>query len=589
MTTATSSSASKKPGRRRLAAVLFADMVGYSRHMERDEAQTSLHAARSVELFKSLVGDYGGHVANVTGDGILAVFASAEEALRFAVQVQSEFRDQAIWSDGKPMQFRIGINVGEIVENAGIVQGHAVNVAARLEQMAEPGGILISGAVRDAARERSGLVLRPLGRPALKNIQGSIEVFAVSRSEAETSAPEASFALLPPEAWRQPSIAVLALQNLSEDPANDHLCEGIVEDMIANLTRFRNLMVIARHSAFLFSLKSSPIEEIGRRLGVRYLLTGSLRRSGKRIKISVQLIDVQTEISLWSDSFNIDMEELFDMQDEITGSVASRLAVQIDFAQRREESHPRDMRAYGLVLRGQHLIAHCTKEGNAHGRRLFEEALEIAPDYGRVYSSLSRTHNLDWRYAWSPSPEASLDAAVDLARSAVERDPLDARGFSELGFAHLYKKRHEEALADYGRALTLNPNDADIMAEYADALVYAGQPEKSIVLMQQAMRLNPCYPDWYLWYLADAYSTLGRHLDVVGTVLRMRNPDQGRRMLAASYAHLGRLEEAREQARHVLSLHPDFTIGRWRHRPPYRDEAVLERFIDGMRKAGLPD
>jgi adenylate cyclase len=588
---ATSRTSKRKRGRQpRLAAVLFADMVGYSRHMEQDEAQASQQAAKSIELFKSLVGDYAGEVANVSGDGILAIFDSAEEALRFSVQVQSEFRDQAVWSDGKPVQFRVGINVGEIIENSGIVQGHCVNVAARLQQIAEPGGILISGAVRDAARERSGILLRSLGHPTLKNIEGPIEVLAVRSSDVEPVSPIATVnEVHPSEPWRQPSIAVLPLQNLSGDPTNDHLCEGVVEDVIANLTRFRSLMVIARHSAFLFNLKSSPAQEIGRRLGVRYLLAGSLRRAGKRLRISVELIDVETEGALWSDNFHIDVEQLFDLQDEIAGSVASRLAVQIDLAQRREDHRPLDMRAYGLVLRGQHLVAQYRKESNAHGRRLFEQASEIAPEYGRIYSSLSRTHNLDWRYSWSTSPDKSLDAAVDLARSAIEHDQLDARGFSELGFANLYKKRHAESLADYVRALTLNPNDADIVAEYADALVYTGEAEKSLVLMDKAMRLNPYYPDWYLWYLADAYITMGRHADVIATVQRMRNPDEGRRMLAASYAHLGKMDEAREQARQVLNLYPDFTISRWRHRPPYRDRAALEHFIEGLRKAGLPD
>jgi adenylate cyclase len=588
---ATSRTSKRKRGRQpRLAAVLFADMVGYSRHMEQDEVQASQQAAMSIELFKSLVGDYAGEVANVSGDGILAIFDSAEEALRFSVQVQSEFRDQAVWSDGKPVQFRVGINVGEIIENSGIVQGHCVNVAARLQQIAEPGGILISGAVRDAARERSGIILRSLGHPTLKNIEGSIEVLAVRSTNVEPASPITTVnEVHSSEPWRQPSIAVLALQNLSGDPTNDHLCEGVVEDVIANLTRFRSLMVIARHSAFLFNLKSSPAQEIGRRLGVRYLLAGSLRRSGKRVRISVELIDVETEGALWSDNFHIDVEELFDLQDEIAGSVASRLAVQIDLAQCREDHRLLDMRAYGLVLRGQHLVAQYRKESNAHGRRLFEQASEIAPEYGRIYSSLSRTHNLDWRYSWSPSPDKSLDAAVDLARSAIEHDQLDARGFSELGFANLYKKRHAESLADYVRALTLNPNDADIVAEYADALVYTGEAEKSLVLMEKAMRLNPYYPDWYLWYLADAYITMGRHTDVIATVQRMRNPDEGRRMLAASYAHLGKMDEAREQARQVLNQYPDFTISRWRHRPPYRDQAALEQFIEGLRKAGLPN
>jgi TolB-like protein len=435
------------------------------------------------------------------------------------------------------------------------------------------------------------MALRSLGRPTLKNIEDPIEVYSVGLSPTQLLTTDAETRATPPSSpTRQPSIAVLALDNLSGDPANDLLCEGIVEDVIANLTRFRNLMVVARHSAFLFSLKSKGVREIGQRLGVRYLLTGSLRRSGKRIRITVDLIDAETEGALWSDRFNIDVEELFELQDEITGAVASRLAVQIDFAENQRESYrPRDMLAYGLVLRGQQLVGLYTREGNAHARRLFNEASEIAPDYGRVFSSLSRTHNLDWRYSWSQSPEESLASAGDLAQRAINIDRLDARGFGESGFASLYMKQHEKALSEYSRALDLNPNDADIIAEYADALVYTGEPDKSIDLLQRAMRLNPYFPDWYLWYLADAYITLEQYSDVVATVRRMRNPDEGRRMLAASYAFLGMADEARTEAEAVLRLHPNFTIGRWRLRPPYRDPAVLERFVEGLRMAGLPD
>jgi len=570
---------------------MFADMVGYSREIERDEGLNSTQVERSINLFRSLVGDYGGRVANLSGDGILALFDSAGEALRFAMQVQSDFRDQAVWGDGRPIQFRIGINLGEVIEETENIHGHCVNVAARLQQIAEPGDIVVSAAVRDAVRERSGMSLTSLGRPALKNLEDPIEVFSVRVSQSRPATAVAETRVLPPStATRQPSVAVLALDNLSGDPSNDLLCEGFVEDVIASLTRFRNLMVVAKHSAFLFSLKSRTVREIGQRLGVRYLLTGSLRRAAKRIRITVDLIDAETESALWSDRFNIEMEELFDLQDEISGAVASRLAVQIDFAENRREAHrPRDLLAYGLVLRGQQLVGLYTREGNAHGRRLFHEASEIAPDYGRVFSSLSRTHNLDWRYSWSPSPEQSLVSAVDLAQRSIALDRLDARGFSESGFANLYMKRHEMSLAEYERALELNPNDADIIAEYADALVYTGEPARSVELLQRAMRLNPYYPDWYLWYLADAYITLERYADVVATVRQMRNPDEGRRMLAASYAHLGMTTEARAEAEAVLRSHPAFTIGRWRHRPPYRDPAVLERFVEGLRMAGLPD
>jgi tetratricopeptide (TPR) repeat protein len=224
-----------------------------------------------------------------------------------------------------------------------------------------------------------------------------------------------------------------------------------------------------------------------------------------------------------------------------------------------------------------------------HARYLFEQAASLDPDYGRSYAALSRTFNYEWRYAWSTEPERSLDRALDLALTAADRDPLDARGYAELGFAHLYRKEHEAALAAYERALELNPNDADIVAEYADTLVYAGQAERSVGLIERAMRLNPFYPDWYLWYLADAYSTLRRHEDVIATLHKMRNPAEGRRMLAASYAHLGRLDEAGAQAQEILRLHPGFTISAWAKRPPYKNRDALSHFVDGLRRAGLPD
>jgi TolB-like protein len=570
---------------------MFADMVGYAQRLEQDEERNSAEATRSVDLFRSLIDDYGGEVVHVAGDGVLAHFASAEQALRCAMQVQAEFRDQAAWVDGEPIQVRIGLSLGEITESQGVVQGHCVVVAARLQEVAEPGGVIVTGAIREAVRDRSGMSIRPLGCPILKNLSEPIEVFAVSQAGGAALPPIGVPRVASPlEPSRKPSVAALALANLPGDPANEYLCEGIIEDVIGNLSRFRNLMVIARHSAFLFSLKSSSAREIGRRLGVRYLLCGSLRRAGKRMRIGVELIDTASEGVLWSDRFSIEIEELFDLQDEITGAVASRLAVQIDLAERRHESqHPRDMRAYGLVLRGHHLVQQYAKDANAHARRLFNEAMGIAPEYGRAHSAMSRTHNLDWRYSWSTEPDSSLNAAVELARRAVNLDQMDARGFAELGFAYLYKQRHDESIAEYLRATTLNPNDADIIAEYADSLVYAGQPQKSIELLERAMRLNPFYPDWYLWYLADAYCTMGRPTNVIATVQRMQNPDEGRRMLAASFAELGMMDEARTEAKKVMRLHPEFSISRWRQRPPYRDKAILEHYLEGLRKAGLPE
>jgi adenylate cyclase len=575
----------------KLAAIMFADMVNYSKHIEQDEATNANNAARSIDLFKALIGDYAGQVVNIAGDGILALFDSADQALRFAIQIQTEFRDQSVWGDGDPIQFRIGLNLGQVRANATNFHGHSVNVAARVQALAEPDSIFVTAAIRDSVSDLPGVTLRSLGQPRLKNISEQIEIFVVEKSLATSTGVAAPRRPSPkPEAVQHPTIAVLALTNLSGDPRNDHLCEGIAEDIIANLSRFRNLMVIARHSAFLFNLGANPAQEVQRRLGVRYILGGSLRRADKRLRIAVELIDAASEAVLWSDRFSLDLEELFDLQDEIAGAVAARLSIQIDFAERRQESpHPRDMRAYGLLLRGQHLLLKVTNEGNWHARRLFNEAIEFSPEYSRAHSALSRTHNYDWRYSWSETPEESLGTAISLARRAKELDWLDARGFAELGYARLYSKQLEESLVEYAHAMALNPNDSDVIADYADALVYAEQPARALELLEKAMRLNPYYPDWYLWNLADAYDALGRYEDVLATVKRMQDPSDGRRLQAIAYAHLGLMKEAQATAREVMRLQPEFTISQWIQRPPFRQGPVLERYIDGLRKAGLPE
>jgi TolB-like protein/class 3 adenylate cyclase len=573
------------------AAVLIADVVEFSRHMEEDEGGSVDQVSRSIKLFRGLIGDYGGQIAQIAGDGILALFESADRAVQFAVQIQTEFRDQSVWADGEPIQFRIGLNVGEVTFHETVAYGHCINVAARLQSMADPGGILVTGAFRSTIRAAAGLSLRSVGQPRLKNISELIDIYAVEQTGATPARAAVRRSEAPlREPVRAPSIAVLAVSNLSGDPRNDHLCDGFSEDIIASLSRFRNLMVIARHSAFLFNLNSSPTEVVQRQLGVRYILGGSLRRADQRLRFAFELIDAASDSVLWSDRFSVALEELFDLQDEIAGAVASRLSIQIDFAERRQQSpYPRDMRAYGLVVRGQHLILKFTKAGNWHARRLFEEAIEYAPEYSRAHSALSRTHNLDWRYAWSLKPQKSLEWAMAFARRSKEFDPLDARGFAELGYAKLYRRQHDEAIAEYEQALALNPNDSDIIAEYADALNYVEQPQRSVELMHKAMRLNPHYPDWYLWYLADAYDTLGQSEDVIATIQRMHDPSEGQRMLAANFAHLGMMPEAEAAAREVLRLHPGFKVSIWRERPPYRDKSILDRYVEGLRKAGLPD
>jgi adenylate cyclase len=318
-------------------------------------------------------------------------------------------------------------------------------------------------------------------------------------------------------------------------------------------------------------------------------MTGGLQLSGRKLRLRVQLADAETDRVIWSDRYDGSLDDLFAFQDDVTATIAARLAVQISAAEQRRllAENPPELRAYGLILRGQDLSLRYRKEANLHARRLFEHAAEIDPDYGRCYAGMSRTFNLAWRYHWTPNPQLALDKAVDLANAAIGYDSLDARGYGELGFACLYRKQHDSSLAAYERALQLNPNDADILAEMGDSLTYCGDPNRAVQLLTRAMRLNPYYPDWYLWYLGEAYFHIGDYEATIETLKRMRDQSEAHRLLASSYAQLNQMTEARHHAREVLRAHPNFSIAHWRTVPPDKDPTQLERFIDGLRKAGL--
>ena len=578
--------------RRQFSAILFADVHGYSRLMAKNEDRTYERLTQSLRLIRSLMADYGGQFIRTAGDGVLALFETAAQALEFAIAIQREFRNDAVWNaDDEPIVFRIGINLGEVLIGEADIQGHSVNVAARIQALARPGGICVTQAVQRALQDTCRLPVRPLGPQHLRNISEPVEVFAI---EVNGPPPQDSTLLppLPSEIVGPPSeasVAVLPLSNMSGDPRDDHLCDGITGDVITNLTRFRDLLVIARHSAYVFRDKGVPLDQIGRQLGVRYLLTGGLQRAGTRLRLRVQLTEADQATVIWADRYDGDLSDVFAFQDDVTSMIAARLAVQISAAERRRvlATHKPEVHSYGLVLRGQALSLQFKKEPNFYARRLFEQACEIDPDYGRSYAGISRTFNREWRYSWVGTPEASLDQAVNLALTAIDRDSFDARGYSSLGFAYLYKKQLEASLAAYRRALELNPNDADIIVEYADALVYDGEPRKSLDLIERAMRLNPYYPDWYLWNLGDAYFHLGDYEQTIASVSKMRNPAESHRLLASSYAHLGIMDKARYHAEQLRIAHPNFSITHWRNVPPSKNPADLERFVEGLRKAGL--
>jgi tetratricopeptide (TPR) repeat protein len=301
-------------------------------------------------------------------------------------------------------------------------------------------------------------------------------------------------------------------------------------------------------------------------------------------------VEVESENTIWSERYNGSLADIFAFQDAMTSSTASRLAVHIDMAERRRlaaQAYP-NLHAYGLILRGQDLSFRFKPESNSHARRLFEQARDLDPRYGRSYAAMSRTFNVEWRYNWAADPEAALSEALSLAKVAVQHDDLDARGYAELGIAYLYKKQHDESLAAYERALELNPNDADLLAEMGDCLVYVRQAERSVELLKRAIRLNPYHPDSYLWYLGDAYFHLGDYEKTIQALLKMRDQSEGHRLMASSYALLGHMDEARRHAKALMEAHPNFTIEQWRRVPPNKYPEDLEVFVEGLRRAGLP-
>ena len=582
---------SAEPDRQR-AAILFADIHGYSRLMNKDELGTYERVTRSIALIETLIDDYGGRVVQTAGDGVLALFEDACEALKFAVEMQREFRNDGVWNaDGDAIAFRIGINEGEVLIGEHGIHGHDVNIAARIQMIAKPGGICISAAVHDIVRDSTDLSMQTLGAKRLRNITDPVEVFAVivnggRRTQAiEVTAPLEQ-AVLEPD---QVSVVVLPLEGLSDDPRDHHLCEGITGDIITNLSRFRDLAIIAHHSARIIKLNNLPSTQLWEQLGIRYLMSGDLQRQGVKIRLRVELIDAKSQNIIWSDRFSGNLGDIFGFQNEVTDVVAARLALQIAEAERRRQAQlqTHDIRAYGLILRGQDLSNQFQREANFHARRLFTQAAEIDPSYGRSYAALSKTFNLEWRYAWSEKPERALDTAIELAKRAIEFDGWDARAHGALGYAHLYRKEHDESLAAYTRALELNPNDADLLVEMADALIHTGDPDEAVKLVERSLRLNPYFPDWYLWSLGEAHFYGRRFEEAVETLKGMRDQSEAHRLLASSYAHLDQLEEARHHAAEVLKAHPNFSLEYWAKVPPNRNTEQNEFFIAGLRKAGL--
>jgi adenylate cyclase len=580
--------------KRKLAAILAADIAGYSRLMGADEAGT---LARLKEYRRELIDpknkQYHGRVVKTTGDGILIEFPSVVDAISCSIEVQQGMRERnANIPPEKRIEFRIGINLGDVIVEGRDLYGDGVNIAARLEGLAEPGGISISQTVLNHARGKIAFEVEDLGEQALKNIARPVHVYRLplnaSRVASRTSEPQLA---LPDK----PSIAVLPFQNMSGDPEQEYFADGMVEEIITALSRFKRLFVIARNSSFTFKGRAVDIKEVGRRLGVRYVLEGSVRKASGKVRITGQLIDAVTGTHLWADRFERDLTDIFALQDEVTVAVVSAiqpklLQTEIELAARRR---PENLTAYEFYLRAMQQFYLATREAVAEAIRLAHRALERDPRFGVVAALASVCHmrNVIWGYA--ADPQFERNEAVRLLRLALSIDDSDpeALALSSLASAFLVGDCESEIeMAD--RAVALNPNS--YIAWFCRGWVYkiAGLAEEAVGSFERAIRMSPIDP-----LLHHAFGGIGfafielRRFDeaiVAGKKAQRQNPfySQAYRCLASAFAHLGRDAEAREAAARLLEVDSAFTISAWIARGGQTRAKLL---IEGLRKAGLPE
>ena len=573
---------------RRLAAIMTADVVGYSRLMERDEAGTltALKARRS-SILAPLVADHHGRIVKVMGDGVLVEFGSAVNAVACAVELQKKMAAaNADLPTARSILLRVGINLGDVIVEGADLYGDGVNVAARLQELTEPGAVCVSASVFEQVKRKLAWGFDDLGLQTMRNIAEPVQVYRVRSGtsmqpeRAEISGREP----LPLPA--KPSIAVLPFTNMSTDPEQEAFADGLTEDLITDLSKTAGLFVIARNSTFAYKGKSVDARQIARELGVRYLLEGSARRAAGRVRINVQLIDAIGGDHLWAERFDRSLDDIFAVQDEVTAATVQALVGRLTAQPARRR--PASVEAYDLCVRGRILFGESTQAAR-EARLLLQRAITLDPDYAEAHRWLALHLWLAWEF-WGEPVEPNRAMAVAEAQRAVALDPNDSGNRWVLGIVLAHERRWPESDAEFAAALDLDPNHADTWAVRADTAVMSGRAADGIEHVRKALRLNPRPPGWYYWMLGQAQYALGDYESARATLQRAetyRTPS--RRILAASLAQLGRTDEARREVELFLVSNPHFTISHWAASQPFRDEAALQHFVDGYRKAGLPE
>jgi adenylate cyclase len=577
---------------RRLAAILSADVVGYSRLMGLDEAGTlsRLNALRR-ELIDPAIAAHAGRIVKLMGDGALVEFASVVDAVTCAIEIQRQLRERdAGGSEANPIQFRIGINVGDIIIEGDDIFGDGVNIAARVESVAAPGGISLS---EDAWRQVQGKVAATFvdsGEHSLKNIARTVRVYRVELGGEGTTQPTAPVSVLPDK----PSIAVLPFTNMSGDAEQDYFCDGLVEDIITTLSKLPGLRVIARNSSFVYKGRSVDVREAAKQLGVRYILEGSVRKSGNRVRITAQLIDAKDGTHLWAERYDRAMDDIFAIQDEITLVLATEMQVKFTEGEqaRLHYTTTKNVEAWTYWVQGlSHYRGPTTKENLGPARLYWEKALALDPTSAALNAMLGFIHCLDARFSWWDDRETALGKARIYTDKALELEPGNADAYRTSSVLLLAQGRYEEAVVNARRSVQLAPGSADVGELASFVLASSGYPEEALILIEKAMALNPNHPAVYFGILGNAYRLAGRigEAIVAFKAYHARNPGFGLTDLVIIYQESGPAEEARRTAEQLMAARPGFTIAAWlKTQFIRRDTARVEADTAALRDAGLP-
>jgi adenylate cyclase len=579
-------------GERRLAAILAADMVGYSRLMEADETGTLARLrTHRLELVDPAIAKNKGHIIKTAGDGMLVEFQSVADAVECAAEIQRRMaRRNADVSPARWIQFRIGINLGDVIVENGDIFGDGVNVAARLQELAAPNGICVSAAVRDQVGDRLDVAFEDLGEQNVKNIVRPIRIFRVLLDKE--SPPRLEGRMDKPSPATKPSLVVLPFVNMSGDPEQEFFADGLSEDIITELSRFHDLLVISRNSAFVHKGKAVKVQDIAREFGVHYVVEGSVRKAGDRVRVSVQLIDAETDRHIWAERYDRKIEDIFAIQDEVTCAIVGTLPGRIEAARHERAKHKptENMAAYEYVLAGKILHHRSTPDDNAEAQRLLDRAIALDPKYAHAHAWKACVLGQTWVHNWCADREATWKQVADELNIALSLDDNDSDVHRILAAVNLAHDDHEKARYHQERALSLNPNNDLILVQNGELLTWLGRPQDGIEWIRKAMRLNPYHPERFWNHLGRAHYTARQYSETVEALSRVSRPDQTQHaFLAAALAQLGDKTAAAAHAQEVLREEPAFSNQRFLSTLHYRLESDRDHLREGLLKAGLPE